>query len=134
MTNQIQCTYELKITPGKADEIRQIANDIVAFNEEGEPNTLVYNVYMSPDETHFTFLETWADADAGLFHAERFGEGSFVGEIVARTDGGRRAMARMDGTAATRDTLSSLLSVASTAPSCSNLSTPQCTDKEEKML
>jgi quinol monooxygenase YgiN len=89
MTNQIQCTYELKITPGKADEIRQIANDIVAFNEEGEPNTLVYNVYMSPDETHFTFLETWADADAGLFHAERFGEGSFVGEIVARTDGGR---------------------------------------------
>ena len=56
MTKQIQITYELNVIPGKAAELREIAEDMVAFNDSGEPGTLRYNVYMNEGETLFTFL------------------------------------------------------------------------------
>ena len=87
--NQIQVLYELKVLPGKAGELKEIASKMVSMNASEEPGTLVYNVYMSDDETLFTYLETYSNADTGLFHAKRFAEGNFVGQIVERTDGGR---------------------------------------------
>ena len=56
MTTQIQITYELNVIPGKAAELREIAREMVSFNDSGEPGTLRYNVYMNLDETLFTFL------------------------------------------------------------------------------
>ena len=89
MTTQIQITYELKVIPGKAAELREIAREMVSFNDSGEPGTLRYNVYMNLDETLFTFLETFVDSDACSFHGARFAEGEFVGQVLERTDGGR---------------------------------------------
>jgi len=89
VTKQIQITYELNVIPGKAAELREIAEDMVAFNDSGEPGTLRYNVYMNEGETLFTFLETFIDSDACSFHGRRFAEGKFVGEVLDRTDGGR---------------------------------------------
>jgi len=89
MSGQIQITYELNIIPGKAAELREIAKEMVAFNDEGEPGTLRYNVYMNEDETLFTFLETFVDSDNCRFHGERFAGGQFVGLVLERTDGGR---------------------------------------------
>ena len=71
MSKQIQVTYELNVLDGKAEELRRIAKEMVAFNSQGEPGTIVYNVYMSEGETKFTFLETFADSDSGLFHLFR---------------------------------------------------------------
>tara|TARA_Y100000758_G_C16046340_1_gene420033 strand:+ start:134 stop:502 length:369 start_codon:yes stop_codon:yes gene_type:complete len=89
VTNQIQITYELNVIPGKAAELREIAKNMVSFNDSGEPGTLRYNVYMNEDETLFTFLETFIDSDACSFHGARFAEGEFVGQVLERTDGGR---------------------------------------------
>ena len=89
MSKQIQVFYELEVLNGKAEELREIARQMVAFNERGEPETLVYNVYMSEDEKLFTFLETWADSSAGIFHAERFATGEFVAQVLERTGAGR---------------------------------------------
>lgn len=89
MSKQIQVTYELNVLDGKAEELRSIAKEMVAFNSQGEPGTIVYNVYMSEGETKFTFLETFADSDSGLFHADRFAKGSFISQVLERTDGGR---------------------------------------------
>ena len=89
MTSQIQITYELNVIPGKAAELRQIAREMVSFNDSGEPGTLRYNVYMNESETLFTFLETFVDSDACSFHGTRFAEGEFVGRVLERTDGGR---------------------------------------------
>ena len=86
---KMQIFYELKIKPGKADELRAIAREMVAFNDAGEPNTMAYNVYMNEDETLFTFLELFTDVDAVIFHGDRFATGSYVGEVLERTDGGR---------------------------------------------
>ena len=62
---------------------------VVAMNAAEEPGTLVYNVYFNRDETLFTYLETYSDSETGLFHAGRFAEGEYVGQILERTDGGR---------------------------------------------
>jgi quinol monooxygenase YgiN len=87
--NQIQVFYELPILPGKARELREIARKMVAMNDAEEPGTLVYNVYINPEETLFTYLETYLDSETGLFHAKRFAEGVYVGQIIELTDGGR---------------------------------------------
>ena len=92
MSKQIQVFYELEVLEGKADELRDIARQMVAFNKQGEPETLVYNVYMSEDDKVFTFLETWADSAAGIFHADRFAKGDFVAQVLERTRKARLCM------------------------------------------
>ena len=79
--------YELEVLDGKA-ELREIARQMVEFNEEGEPETLVYNVYMSEDGKLFNFLETWANSSVEYF-AERFATGKFVAQVLERTGAGR---------------------------------------------
>ena len=81
----IQAFYELNVKPGKATELRAIASKMVAMNASEEPGTLVYNVYINDDETLFTFLETFSDSAHGIFHAGRFAEGEYVGQILERT-------------------------------------------------
>ncbi|MDG1907425.1 MAG: hypothetical protein P8I81_01005, partial [Pseudomonadales bacterium] len=54
-SDRINIFYELEIKEGKADELREIAKQMVAFNDEGEPDTLVYDVYISEDEKLLTF-------------------------------------------------------------------------------
>ena len=87
--NQIQVFYELNVLPGKADELKEIATKMVNMNAAEEPGTLVYNVYLNEDETLFTYLETYSNAETGLFHAKRFADGKYVVQILERTDGGR---------------------------------------------
>ena len=87
--SQIQVFYELKVLPGKADELKEIASKMVNMNAAEEPGTLVYNVYMNEDDTLFTYLETYSDTETGLFHAKRFADGKYVVQILERTDGGR---------------------------------------------
>ena len=69
---QIEVFYELNVLPGKADELKQIASKMVSMNSAEEPGTLIYNVYLNDDETLFTYLETYSDAETDLFHARRF--------------------------------------------------------------
>jgi quinol monooxygenase YgiN len=86
---RINIFYELKIKPGKADELREIAKKMVAYNAEGEPGTLVYNVYISEDEELLTYWETHENSAALLFHSNRFINGSYVGQVLERTEGAR---------------------------------------------
>jgi len=48
-STQINVFYELQVADGKADELREIAAQMVAFNRQGEPGTLVYNIYLRED-------------------------------------------------------------------------------------
>ena len=54
--NQIQVFYELRVLPGKAEELKEIASKMVNMNAAEEPGTLVYNVYMNEDDTLFYSL------------------------------------------------------------------------------
>jgi quinol monooxygenase YgiN len=88
-STQINVFYELQVADGKADELREIAAQMVTFNRQGEPGTLVYNIYLSEDQKLLTYWETHADSEAMLFHAERFATGEFISEVVSRTEGAR---------------------------------------------
>lgn len=87
--SHINVFYELEINDGQANEVREIVKQMVAFNYEGEPETLVYNVYISADEKLLTYWETHASNDAIMFHADRFANGSYVGQILERTGAAR---------------------------------------------
>ena len=86
---QIDLFYELKIKEGKAQELRAIAREMVSFIKNGEPNTQVYNVYISEDEKLLTYWETHADSEALMFHADRFANGDYIGQVLERTEGAR---------------------------------------------
>ena len=53
MSEQLQLVYELNIIPGKAEEVREIARDMVTFNDEGEPGTFKYRYYLERDPHRF---------------------------------------------------------------------------------
>jgi hypothetical protein len=72
----------------------KLLKQMVAFNHEGEPETLVYNVYISEDEKLLTYWETHASNDAIMFHADRFANGSYVGQILELTGAGEIMLLR----------------------------------------
>ena len=88
-SGQIQVFCELNILPGKEDELKEIVKEMVASNANEEPGTIVYNVYINPESTLLTYLETYSDSETGLFHCKRFANGEFIHQILERTDGGR---------------------------------------------
>ena len=70
--------YELTINPGSAEALRDIAKQMTAVNSKGEPDTLLYDVYINEEKSLLTFWHTQKDSDALLFHADRFSKGDFV--------------------------------------------------------
>ena len=49
----------------------------------------VYNIYINADYALLTYWETHADSAAMLFHAERFANGDFIGQMVERIQSAR---------------------------------------------
>ena len=83
--DKINVRYELTINPGSAEELRNIARQMTALNSIGEPDTLLYDVYINEEKSLLTFWHTQKDSDALLFHADRFSKGDFVSQIMEHT-------------------------------------------------
>ena len=83
--DKINVWYELTINPGCAEELRNIAKQMTAVNSIGEPDTLLYDVYINEDKSLLTFWHTQKDSDALLFHVDRFSKGDFVSQIMEHT-------------------------------------------------
>ena len=83
--DKINVRYELTINPGSAEELRNIAKQMTAVNSIGEPDTLLYDVYINEENSLLTFWHTQKDSDALLFHADRFSKGDFVSQIMELT-------------------------------------------------
>ena len=66
--DKINVRYELTINPGSAEELRNIAKQMTAVNSKGEPDTLLYDVYINEEKSLLTFWHTQKDSDALLFH------------------------------------------------------------------
>jgi len=89
MSQQLQVLWELNINPGKADELRSIARDLVAFIESSEPRTIACNVYINEEESLISFKDTFADGDAFIVHSENFSSSNFGAQILERTNDSR---------------------------------------------
>ena len=81
-------TFEAPIKPGQQDAVRELVSRMVAFNRQGEPDTVLYRVFMREDGQVLTFIEGYAQSDAMLFHDKRFIT-HFADDIAALTVGGR---------------------------------------------
>ena len=81
-------TFEAPIKPGKQDAVGELVSRMVAFNQQGEPDTVLYRVFMREDGQVLTFIEGYAQSDAMLFHDKRFIT-HFADDIAALTVGGR---------------------------------------------
>lgn len=81
-------TFEAPIKPGQQDAVRELVSRMVAFNQQGEPDTVLYRVFMREDGEVLTFIEGYAQSDGMLFHDKRFIT-HFADDIAALTVGGR---------------------------------------------
>ncbi len=81
-------TFEAPIKPGQQGAVRDLVARMVEFNEQGEPDTLLYRVFMREDSQMLTFIEGYTQSDAMLFHDKRFIT-HFADDIAALTVGGR---------------------------------------------
>ena len=81
-------TYEAPIKPGQQNAVRELVSRMVAFNQQGEPDTVLYRVFIREDGEVLTFIEGYAQSDAMLFHDKRFIT-HFADDIAALTVGGR---------------------------------------------
>ena len=81
-------TFEAPIKPGRQDAVRELVSRMVAFNQQGEPDTVLYRVFMREDGEVLTFIEGYAQSDAMLFHDKRFIT-HFADDIGSLTVGGR---------------------------------------------
>ena len=81
-------SFEASIKPGQEEAVRELVSRMVEFNQEGEPDTVLYRVFVREDAQVLTFIEGYAHSDAMLFHDTRFIT-HFADEIRALTSGGR---------------------------------------------
>lgn len=75
---------KFKLHPGKQDEFKQAAADLLNIVKEKDPGTSQYEWFASADETEFTVLEAYADSEAVLAHLANLGEN--LGKIMALGD------------------------------------------------
>ena len=81
-------TFEAAIKPGQQGAVRDLVARMVEFNQQGEPDTVLYRVFMRDDGQVLTFIEGYEQSDAMLFHDQRFIT-RFADDIAALTVGGR---------------------------------------------
>jgi quinol monooxygenase YgiN len=73
MSNQISWHLEVEILPGKLDDFRAVARDLIA-GAETEPGTFDYEYHLSPDDGTAHIIERYADSAAMLTHVQGFGK------------------------------------------------------------
>ncbi len=81
-------TFEAPIKAGQQGAVRDLISRMVEFNEQGEPDTVIYRAFMREDAQVLTFIEGYTQSDAMLFHDKRFVT-HFADDIAALTVGGR---------------------------------------------
>jgi quinol monooxygenase YgiN len=71
MSNQISWLLEVEILPGKLEDFRAVARDLIA-NTKPETRTLDYEWHLSPDNKVAHIFERYADSAALLSHVAGF--------------------------------------------------------------
>jgi quinol monooxygenase YgiN len=72
MSAQISWLLEAEILPGKLEDFRAVARDLIA-NTKPEPGALDYEWSLGPDNKTAHIFERYADSAAVLAHVQGFG-------------------------------------------------------------
>jgi quinol monooxygenase YgiN len=71
MSNQISWNLEVEILPGKLEDFRAVARDLIA-DTESQPGTLDYEWHLSSDNKVAHIIERYTDSAALLTHVSGF--------------------------------------------------------------
>jgi quinol monooxygenase YgiN len=70
MTDYIRATAEVSIPPGKINEFKVLAAEIIAKVQANEPGTFSYEYFLSSDESKCYVVQYYKDSEAVLAHLE----------------------------------------------------------------
>ena len=73
MSSHIVTDFELSVKEGKLDDFKAVVNTMIEMTDVNEPNTLVYEWYISEDGSECHLLETFKDSDAFMVHLGNVG-------------------------------------------------------------
>ena len=68
MSDRISYVFSVRINGGQLDAFREVAHQMIDNVVENEPGTLIYEWYMSDDDTACHVLESFTDSVAMLAH------------------------------------------------------------------
>lgn len=68
MSNRVYWTFETTIDPADLEACIAFANEAATMVYNDEPNTLLYEYWVSEDKTRCIFHEHFADSDSALAH------------------------------------------------------------------
>ena len=88
--NTVMVLFEADIAEGALSEVRELLARMVALTEPDEPGTLIYRAFISEDGKRITFMETYSNTAAMLFHDERFTQ-HFADDLFQLTSNHRLA-------------------------------------------
>jgi len=73
MSKKIQISAHIKIRPGKLEEFKRQASEIIAQAKAKDPGTLQYDWFLSGDGTECEVREIYESSDALLAHVVNIG-------------------------------------------------------------
>jgi quinol monooxygenase YgiN len=82
MSDQVSWMLELEVRPGRQDDLRNLAAEMVSATKADEPGTLDYEWSISADGKQCHIFERYIDSAAVMKHVATFGE-KFAGRFLA---------------------------------------------------
>ena len=72
MNSKLWITGEFTMIDGKVETFKEIANTVIATVQSNEPDTLMYELHFSDDQTKCLALKQYRNSQAVLTHLENF--------------------------------------------------------------
>lgn len=71
--NRFQAVVRFAIHPGKRDEFKRIAEDMIRLTREKDTNTIRLDIFVNNDGSEAVFYEEFTSAEGRLEHLENMG-------------------------------------------------------------
>jgi len=68
MNNKIHMVVEIEIADGKSDAMKEVSGQAVQIVKDKEPDTLLFNQYISDDSRSVFSVESYANSEAAIQH------------------------------------------------------------------
>ena len=74
MNNNVILMAEFSIKSGELDNLKALVKEMVEATQADEPDTIIYEIFISKDGKSCQIMERYADSAAAMTHLRNFGE------------------------------------------------------------
>ena len=83
MSDQIDFQIDLKVADGQLENFKGLVAEMISFIKTEEPETLIYNWYISEANHKGTLLERYKNNQAAIKHVNNFVSGKYVDRLMS---------------------------------------------------